>query len=81
MKRYVRTLWGDDKELWANETMRDNLKQYLNELGFYVLSGIGNSLDVYVIEESEPLDVKIAKKTLDKIKKLWYSSKTRGVSI
>lgn len=74
MKIHVRTLWGDDdRPLWYNESSRRALQRHLNDLGFYVLAGVGDSLDVYVIEYAEPLDVLCAKNMLAKIKDLWYT--------
>ncbi len=39
-----RMLWHDayEKEVW---------RKYLNSLGFYVITGTGDSLDVYVLED------------------------------
>lgn len=74
MKVYVRTLWGDDKPvLWENPAQRDALRQYLNDQGFYVLTGIGDSLDVHVLDYSESWDIKLMKKGLDKLQKVWYT--------
>lgn len=74
MKIYVRTLWGnDEKPLWESVAQRDALRLYLNEQGFYVLTGAGDSLDVYALEFYEPWDIKILKKSLDKCQKVWYA--------
>jgi len=74
MKIYIRTLWGnDEKPLWGNREQRDALRVYLNDQGFYVLTGIGDSLDIHVVEYADPWDVKILKKTLDKVSKSWYA--------
>lgn len=74
MKIYVRTLWGnDEKPLWESVAQRDALRLYLNEQGFYVLTGAGDSLDVYALEFYEPWDIKILKKSLDKCQKFWYT--------
>lgn len=74
MKILIRVLWGDDaKPLWENEAQRDGLRNYLNDEGFYVLTGAGDSLEVYAIDYTEPTDVKLVKKTLDKLQKIWYS--------
>lgn len=79
MKTFIRTLWGiDPKPLWDNPAQRDALKEYLNGLGFYVLTGAGDSLEVYVTEYAEPLDIVLAKKALDKIKKVWYTLRGKG---
>lgn len=73
MKTLVRTLWGNDvKPLWENENQRDALRQYLNDMGFYVLTGNGDWLEVYVVDYLEPLDIRLAKKALDRIQKAWY---------
>lgn len=50
-KVFVRTL---DKSLWINSTARDTLRRYLNDLGFYVLTGIDDTLVVYALKEEEP---------------------------
>lgn len=74
MKTHLRTLWGNDElALWANETQRDGFRKHLNDYGFYVLTGVGDSLEVYAIDYTEPLDVRLAKKALDKIQKTWYT--------
>lgn len=74
MKIYIRTLWGNRKSaLWDNPDQREGLRQYLNDLGFYTLTGMDDSLEVSVTEYSEPIDVRLAKKSLDRIQKLWYS--------
>lgn len=74
MKIYIRTLWGnDEKPLWETVEQREALRLYLNEKGFYVLTGAGDSLDVYALEYYEAWDIKLAKKVLDKIQKSWYT--------
>lgn len=75
MKVFIRTLWSDDKRgaLWTTEHQKQALKNYLNDLGFYVLTGAGDSLEVYAIDYDEALDIKVAKKSLDKIRKVWYN--------
>lgn len=74
MKTLVRVLWGnDEKPLWDNENQRDALRNYLNDEGFYVLTGGGDSLEVYAIDYTEPNDIRLAKKALDKIEKVWYT--------
>lgn len=74
MKIYIRTLWGNDpKPLWDNYDQREGLRIYLNEQGFYVLTGLGDSLEVHVIEYDEAWDIKFTKKVLDKIQKSWYT--------
>jgi hypothetical protein len=52
MKVFIRTLFGSDKFCWGtNWYQREQLRIYLNGLGFYVLSGKDNSLNVYAIKE------------------------------
>lgn len=77
MKVYIRTLWNDTEKLWDTEYQRDELRRYLNDLGFYVLTGAGDALDVYVIDAADPIDIRIAKKTLEKIHDLWYTQLRR----
>lgn len=73
-KVFVRMLWaGDKKPLWDNHEQREALRQYLNDEGFYVLTGIGDSLEVYAIDYDEAWDIKLAKKALDKVGKVWYT--------
>lgn len=73
MKTLIRVLWGNDaKPLWYNENQRDALRNYLNDQGFYVLTSVGDSLEVYAIDYTEPADIRLVKKTLDKIQKVWY---------
>lgn len=73
MKIFIRALWGDDpKPLWDNEIQREALRKHLNDQGFYVLTGAGDSLEVHVIDYDEAFDVKIVKKALDRIQKAWY---------
>ena len=72
MKTYIRTLWASDKRsLWDNVYQRENLRAYLNDMGFYALTGLGDSLDVYALEYSEPLDIRLLKIALDKLTKAW----------
>lgn len=74
MKTFIRVLWGDDpKSLWDNDAQREALRHYLNDQGFYVLTGAGDSLEVYAISEDEAWDIKFWKKSLDKIQKVWYT--------
>jgi hypothetical protein len=74
MKIYIRTLWSDDqKSLWRSEKQRDALRLYLNDHGFYVLTGASDSLDVYAIDYTDPWDICLIKKSLDKIQKSWYT--------
>lgn len=73
MKTYVATLWSDNKKvLWTNIDQREALRKYLNDEGFYVLTGAGDSLEIYTISYAEPWDIRAAKKTLAKLGKLWY---------
>lgn len=73
MKTFVRALWKDDpKSLWDNDAQRDALRDYLNNQGFYVLTGAGDSLEVYVLSDEVPYDVELLKKGLAKIQKTWY---------
>lgn len=74
MKVFIRTLWADDlKPLWGNDAQREGLRAYLNGEGFYVLTGPGDSLEVYALDYTEAWDIKIIKKALDKIEKSWYT--------
>lgn len=74
MKTHVRTLWADDKKpLWDNHDQREALRKYLNDEGFYVLTGIGDSLEVYAVDYEESWDIKLMKKSLDKLGKVWYT--------
>lgn len=71
-KIFIRTLWNDGpRPLWINDLQRGNLKLRLNELGFYVLNGPMDSLEVYAFNFYEPIDVKIATKLLDKTIRLF----------
>lgn len=74
MKVYIRTLWGnDDKPLWDNIDQREALRRYLNDEGFYTVTGAGDSLEVHAIDYTEPWDIKFTKKVLDKLQKSWYT--------
>ena len=73
MKVYIRTLWSEQpKPLWINDRQKEALKNYLNDLGFYVLSGVDDSLDVFAVSYETTLDIAILLKSLDKIQKSWY---------
>lgn len=73
-KVFIRTLWAcDAKPLWESQEQRDALRNYLNDQGFYVLTGAGNSLEVYAIDYDESWDIKFTKKVLDKLEKSWYT--------
>ena len=77
-KVYIRTLWPDDgRGLWSNRDQREGLRHYLNDQGFYVLTGAGDSLEVYGIDYSEPLDVRAAKKALETLAHVWQAWKTK----
>ena len=79
MKTFIRTLWGnDDKPQWKTEHQRLQLQDELNEWGFYVLTGQGDSLDVYAIQHDEPMDIKYFKILLDKIMFRWYNIKEKN---
>lgn len=76
MKTYIRTLWPDKGKrgtLWTNDDQRNALRIYLNDMGFYVLTGIGDSLDVYAIDYEEPADIRYVKKVLDIAGKSWQT--------
>lgn len=74
MKVFMRTLWAcDTKPLWDTDEQRDALRLYLNDQGFYVLTGAGNSLEVYALDYTETWDIRYAKKALDKIENAWYT--------
>lgn len=80
VKHFIRALWADDpKPLWENVAQREALQKYLNDMGFYVLTGAGDSLEVYALEVYEPADVVFIEKSLDKLSKLWYTMK-KGVT-
>lgn len=54
MQVFIRTLRNTRQEtLWINTLQRETLRLKLNTLGFYVLSGIEDSLLVYAIKEDE----------------------------
>lgn len=73
-KIFIRTLWGSNADpLWRNDAEREALRRYLNAIGFYVLSGDGDWLEVHAIDYSDPMDIRIAKKFFDKIGKVWYT--------
>lgn len=74
MKTHIRTLWAGGKfPLWDNAEQREALRLYLNDQGFYVLTGIDDSLDVHAIDYTEAWDIRLLKKGLDKIQKSWYT--------
>lgn len=78
MKIYIRTLWGgaERRAWWTNEHQKEALRNYLNDIGFHVLTGPGDSLEVYAIDYTEPLDIRVMKKILAITRKSWY--KMRG---
>lgn len=80
MKTFVRALWGDEpRSLWTSAAQREALRQHLNDQGFYVLTGAGDSLEVYVISEDEAAwDIRLLEKSLDRIQKLWYALIKKG---
>jgi hypothetical protein len=51
----------------------ENLKEHLNRLGFYVLSGDESTLDVFVTSSEKPCDIVFFEKILDKLEKSWYN--------
>jgi hypothetical protein len=69
MKTFIRTLRPTSAcPLWHNETERARVKQDLNDFGFYVLTGVGDSLDVYAICDEKPLELVL----LEKIMRWWH---------
>ncbi len=45
--------------LWHDEREKEALRKYINSLGFYVLTGTGDSLDVFVLSDNSIIsDVK-----------------------
>lgn len=50
----------------------------MNDMGFYVLTGAGDSLEVYAIEYAESADIRAMKNILAKIKKVWYTKLKGG---
>lgn len=78
MKIYIRTLWGDNvrRAWWTNEHQREALRNYLNDIGFHVLHGPGDSLEVYAFNYKEPVDIRVMKKILAIARNSWY--KIRG---
>lgn len=77
-KLFVRTLWGEDKKHgWVNEAQRNDIKEYLNDQGFYVLSGPGNSLDVFVMQyDNEPIDIKYTVRLINFFVNQWKKYKS-----
>lgn len=74
MKTYIRTLQGKDpKPLWDNDTRRERLRLYLNDKGFYVFTGPGDSLDVYISDHTKIRDIRLAQKILDKLERIQYT--------
>lgn len=71
-KIFIRTLWNDGaRPLWISDHQRGDLKLKLNDLGFYVLNGPMDSLEVYAFDFYEPIDVRIATRLLDKALRLF----------
>lgn len=60
MKTFIRTLTAlhDGRLLWHDLYEKEVWRKYLNSLGFYVITGTGDSLDVYAIPDEETLDKK-----------------------
>jgi len=42
--------------LWHDQYEKEIIRKYLNSINFYVLTGTGDSLDVYVIPDQIDLD-------------------------
>lgn len=49
-KIFIRTLWGY-QHYWWDDSGRFKLRDLLNNLGFYVIHGTGDSLEVYALKE------------------------------
>jgi hypothetical protein len=78
MKIFIRTLYKERmRPLWWSDYQREELRQYLNDLGFYVLTGAGDSLEVYAIYDEKPLESVILKEVIEKIGNFWYAYKRR----
>ena len=58
MKTFVRTLTAlhNGRMLWHDQYEKEIIRKYLNSINFYVLTGTGDSLDVYVIPDQIDLD-------------------------
>ncbi len=51
-KVFIRSLWWCDPWMWGRNAMHQQLiKDYLNSLGFYVLTPNIHSLDVYCLRD------------------------------
>lgn len=50
-KKLIRVIRNYNNQLWDNEHQREHLRQHLNSLGFYVITGVDDSLEVSVISE------------------------------
>lgn len=75
MKTFVRTLSSlyNGRMLWHDIREKEALRRYLNSIGFYVLTGTGDSLDAYVIPDNKLSDEVTSKwKTLDELNSDWY---------
>lgn len=52
-KILIRILDNKNNSLWENEYQKELLRQQLNDVGFYVLTGKDDSLEVYAIKYKE----------------------------
>lgn len=80
MKIHLKTLYGNSpKSFWLDWRGRDALRMRLNQKGFYVLTGIDDSLDIYLDVVRKPLDIRLIEKGLEKLAKICYTVKNKGV--
>lgn len=49
MKIHLRTLYADTH--WRREEEKESLREFLNSLGFYVLHGVDDTLEVYAVSD------------------------------
>ena len=58
MKVFIRTIRNTDRKVyWISPIDRENQRRRLNEFGFYVVTGVDDTLDVYAIREDDMSDV------------------------
>lgn len=76
MRIWIRTLWGEiEPASWQTAEGRHQLQKYLNEQGFYVLTGFGDALEVYAISEDTPPDVATYRRIIATIERTWSTIK------
>lgn len=67
MKTFIKTLYADED---YEAGQRDSLREKLNADGFYVLTGAGDSLQVYALAQQEYFEQRVVRVLVEFFRKV-----------